>query len=129
MIEALEGFPDNVAAFAFHGKVTKADYDSVLIPGFEDKLARHKRVNVYYEITTGLGGLDPGAIWADSRFGFAHYFDWDHCAIVSDMEWVEHVARFFELFGFLWPGRLRVFSEAEAEDARRWIVKPSGKCA
>ena len=27
MIELLKGFPDNVAAFALHAHVTKADYD------------------------------------------------------------------------------------------------------
>jgi hypothetical protein len=27
MIELLKGFPDNVAAFALHGHVTKDDYD------------------------------------------------------------------------------------------------------
>ena len=34
MIELLKGFPDNVTAFALHGHVTKADYDTVLIPDF-----------------------------------------------------------------------------------------------
>ncbi len=50
MIELLKDFPDNVAAFAFYGHVTKADYDTVLIPDFED-------------------------------------------ALVSDAEWVKHVAK------------------------------------
>ena len=36
MIELLKGFPDNVAAFALHGHVTKDDYDRVLIPDFEN---------------------------------------------------------------------------------------------
>ena len=38
MIELLKGFPDNVAAFALHGHVTKDDYDRVLIPDFENRL-------------------------------------------------------------------------------------------
>ncbi|VBA36962.1 hypothetical protein LAUMK13_01402 [Mycobacterium innocens] len=42
MIERLQGFPDDVAAFAFHGHVTKTDYDTVLVPDFEDRLARHQ---------------------------------------------------------------------------------------
>jgi hypothetical protein len=32
MIEVLEGFGDNIAAYACHGHVTKADYETVLIP-------------------------------------------------------------------------------------------------
>ena len=38
MIEVLKDFPDNVIAFACHGHVTKADYETVLIPDIEDKL-------------------------------------------------------------------------------------------
>ncbi len=127
MIEMLEGFPDDVAAFAFHGHVTKADYDTVLIPGFEDKLSRHERVGIYLEIAPDFASFGPGAVWADSKFGIGHYFDWDRCAIVSDVEWVKQMARFSELFGFLWPGRYQTFSEASADDARQWIVKPYGK--
>ena len=127
MIEMLKDFPDDVAAFAFHGHVTKADYDTVLIPGFEDKLSRHKSVGIYLEIAPDFASLGPGAVWADSKFGIGHYFDWDRCAIVSDVEWVKQMARFSELFGFLWPGRYRTFPEANADEARQWIVKPYGK--
>ena len=50
MIEALTNFPDNVIAIACHGHVTKADYETVLIPDIEDKLSRHKKVRIYCEI-------------------------------------------------------------------------------
>ncbi|WP_260745320.1 STAS/SEC14 domain-containing protein [Mycobacterium sp. SMC-2] len=123
----LDGFPDDVAAFAFHGHVTKSDYDTVLVPGFEDKLTRHKRLRIYCEISSDLTGLDPGAVWADSKFGVGHYFDWDRCAIVSDVAWVKHVAKLSELLGFLWPGKYRTFSEAEAGEARRWLMDDGGK--
>lgn len=124
MIELLSDFPDNVAAFAFHGRVTKTDYDSVLIPDVEARLARRKKVRIYCEIAQDLAGFDPGAVWADSTFGFGHFFDWERCAVVSDVEWVRHVAKFSEFFRFLWPGEYRAFSEAEAAKAREWIVKP-----
>ncbi|BBX82130.1 hypothetical protein MAUB_00030 [Mycolicibacterium aubagnense] len=42
MIELLTGFPDNVAAFAYHGQVTRADYEKVLIPDFDDRLRRRE---------------------------------------------------------------------------------------
>ncbi|MFZ1175219.1 MAG: STAS/SEC14 domain-containing protein [Mycobacterium sp.] len=124
----LKGSPNDVAAFAFHGRVTKLDYDTVPIPGFEEKLTRHKRVRIYCEIASDFTSFDAGAVWVDSKFGFGHYFDWDRCAVVSDVEWVKHVAKFSEFFGFLWPGQYRGFSEAEAEKARQWIVKPNDKC-
>jgi hypothetical protein len=46
MIEALTGFPDNVAAFVCHGHVTKADYEKVLIPDVEKRLAHHDKVRI-----------------------------------------------------------------------------------
>ncbi len=124
----LKGFPDDVAALAFHGHVTKHDYDTVLVPGFEDRLTRHKKVRIYCEVSPDFANFGPSAVWADSQFGMGHYFDWDRCAIVSDVQWVKLAAKFSELFGFLWPGKYRTFTGAEAENARQWIVEPNGKC-
>ncbi|WP_232011251.1 STAS/SEC14 domain-containing protein [Mycobacterium shigaense] len=123
----LEDFPDDVAAFAFHGHVSKADYDTVLVPAFEDKLSRHHKVGIYFEIAPDFGSFGAGAIWADSKFDIGHYFDWDRCAIVSDVDWVKKVANFSELFGFLWPGRYRTFSGSQADEARKWIVNYHSK--
>ncbi len=55
MIELLTDFPDHVSAFALHGHMTKADYDTVLIPDFEDRLRRHKKLRIYFEIAPDLG--------------------------------------------------------------------------
>jgi len=38
MIEVLKDFPDNVAAFACHGHITKQDYATVLVPAVEQAL-------------------------------------------------------------------------------------------
>ena len=123
MIEALKDFPDNVIAIACHGHVTKADYETVLIPDIEAKLSRHKKVRIYFEIASDFGGFDPGAVWEDTKFGFSHFFEWERCAVVTDVAWAKHVAKFSEFFGFLWPGQYRTFPEAEADKAREWIVE------
>ena len=46
VIKALTGFPDNVAAFACHGHVTKSDYETVLIPDVDRRLERHDKVRI-----------------------------------------------------------------------------------
>ena len=123
MIEQLKDFPDNVVAFAFHGHVTKDDYKEVLIPAFDDRLARHKKVRVYFEIAPDFTGLAPAAVWEDTKVSLGHFFDWDRCAVVSDVGWARHVAKFSESFGFLWPGDYRGFPEAEAGKAREWLAE------
>ena len=123
MIELLKGFPDNVAAFALHEHVTKADYDQLLLPDFEDRLRRHKKLRIDIEIASDLAGFDPGAIWEDQKLGWKHFFDRERCALVTDVAWAKHAAKFSEFFGFLWPGEYRVFAEAEAGKARDWIAE------
>jgi hypothetical protein len=124
VIEALTNFPDNVTAFACHGHVTKADYETVLIPDIEGKLNRHKKVRIYCEIAPDYVGIDPDAVWEDTKFGFSHLFDWERAVMVTDVEWMKQAVKFFGgVFGFLAPvGEWRVFPTAEADKAREWVV-------
>lgn len=118
MIEVLEGFSDNIGAFVAHGHVTKDDYETVLIPKIEEKLGQHAKIRVYYEIATDFTGIDPGAAWEDTKVGFRHLLQWERFVVVTDVEWIKHTVK---LFGFLMPGEFRVFSTAEAGQAREWI--------
>ena len=124
MIELLTGFPDHVSACALHGQVTKTDYDTVLIPDLEGKLGRHKKIRLYCEIAPDYVGINPGALWEDTKFGFSYLFDWDRAVMVTDVEWMNQAVKFFGgVFGFLAPvGQWCVFPLAEAERAREWIV-------
>jgi hypothetical protein len=125
VIEALKGFPDNVAAFACHGHVTKADFETVLTPHIEDSLKRHKKVRIYAEIAADFTGLERGAVWADTKLGFSHLFAWERSALVTDVKWVKRSQKFFGFLGFLLPGvEWRTFSTAEAGKARGWIAEP-----
>lgn len=119
MIEMLKGFPENVAAFACHGHVTKADYDTVLMPDVEDRLSRHEKLRLYYEVAPDFDGFDPGAAWEDTKVGLSHFLRWERFAVVTDIEWIKHSVK---MFGFLMPGELRVFSIADASQAREWIA-------
>ncbi len=120
MIELLKDFPDNVAAFACRGHVTKNDYETVLIPDVNDRLSRHKKVRVYYEIPPDFSGFDPGAVWDDAKFGFSHYQSWERLAVVTDIDWIKQSIKFF---GFLMPAQIRAFPTADAGDAAKWIVE------
>jgi SpoIIAA-like len=120
VIEVLKGFPDYVVAFKCRKFLTKADLETLLIPLVEDKLSRHREVRLYWEVAPRFVGLDPAAHnWQDTKFSFSHFFG--KAALVTDVKWVSRAMRFF---GFLMPGEWRVFSTAEADEARKWVLKP-----
>jgi hypothetical protein len=119
MIEVLPDFPDAVLAFVCHGHVTKEDYETVLTPAVENALETHDKVRLYYETASDFGGIDPSAIWEDTRVGLGHLSRWEKFAVVTDVEWIRHTVN---LFSFLMPGQLRVFTKDEATQARKWIV-------
>lgn len=119
MIEIVEGFPDNVAAFRATGHVHKNDYETVLIPRVEAALKQHHKIRVYYELGSGFQGIDPGAAWEDAVTGIEHLTRWERVAVVTDVDWIKHVVNAFR---FLVLGELRVFSTAQASQARAWIL-------
>ncbi|MGO9926074.1 MAG: STAS/SEC14 domain-containing protein [Mycobacterium sp.] len=65
----------------------------------------------YAEIAPDFAGVDPGAVWEDTKLGLSHFLSWERGAMVADVAWIKQAARFF---AFLMPGMLRVFPTAEA---------------
>jgi len=126
MIEILEGFPEDVVAFVAKGRVTKSDYDDVLVPKVEEALARREKLRCYYELGAEFSGIDAGAVWEDFKIGIEHLTRWERVAVVTDVEWIRLAAN---LFRFLFPGEVRVFAAGEAAEARRWIAAREGTLA
>jgi hypothetical protein len=119
MIKHLEGFPNNVLAFICKGRVTKADYDAVLVPAVQIALRTPGKVRLYYEIDADFAGLELGAMWEDFKVGMEHLTRWERIAVVSDVSWIKHTV---QLFSFLMPGTTRLYSRSEVEQAREWIA-------
>ena len=111
MIEHLTSFPDNVLAFVCKGRVTKADYDAVLVPAVVQALKTHDKVRLYYETAGDFAGIDPGAMWEDFKVGMEHLTRWERVAVVTDVEWIKQTIRFFR---FLMPGTMKLFPTSEA---------------
>ena len=113
----LKGFPDNVVAVSCKGRVTKNDYDTVLVPTVEKALKTHN-MYVYYEAGPNFGGIDPAAAWEDFKVGMEHFARWERVAVVTDVDWIRHT---MQIFSFIMPGDMRVFPVAEAKQAHAWI--------
>ncbi len=119
MIRISSEFPDNVVAIACEGRVTRKDYDDVLVPAVKAALQRHQKIRLYYEITPQFSGIEPGAIWEDFIVGLETLLRWERVAVVTDVAWIGHAVNAFR---FLMPAKVRVFSLDEAGAARDWIV-------
>lgn len=118
MIEALQGFPDNVVAVACKGQVTRYDYETVLEPAVEQALAQHDKVRVYYQIGADFTGFEPGAMWEDFKIGMGHLSRWERVAVVTDVDWIGQGVK---MVSFLIPAEVRIFRASEASKARDWV--------
>jgi hypothetical protein len=119
MIEVISAFPENVVAFMARDKVTRQDYENVLIPAVNDLLRRRGKIRLYYEFGPQFSEFDAGAALQDFKVGVEHWRDWERVAVVSDVEWIKQATL---AFGFLLPGHTRVFSLAEIAEAREWVA-------
>ncbi len=119
MIEQLRDFPDNVVAFVCKGRVTRSDYDMVLVPAVEKALKGQDKLRLYYETAGDFAGIDPGAIWEDFKTGMEHLARWERIAVVTDVDWIRHTMQFFS---FMMPGEMKTFPRAQAAQARQWII-------
>ncbi len=119
MIEILKGFPDTVLAVACRGKLTRQDYEAVLIPAVEASLKRHDKLGIYYEVGADFAGVEVGAVLDDIKVGMGHLSRWERVALVSDVEWIRHMAM---AFAFLMPCPIKAFHASEAAAARAWIT-------
>ena len=120
MIEHLPNFPTGVLAFVCKGRVTKADYDAVLVPAVMQALKSRGKLRLFYETAGDFTGIDAGAMWEDFKVGIEHLTRWERVAVVTDVEWIRQTMRFFS---FLMPGAMKLFPTLQAAQACEWIVR------
>lgn len=75
LFERLSGYGPNIFALAAHGKTTRADYESLLIPVFDSKLKQEGRVQLLFVFGDDFIGCSPGAAKDNAKFGFLHRKD------------------------------------------------------
>jgi SpoIIAA-like len=122
MIVPLKFYSEHIVGFRCSGRVTKDEYDTVLIPMIEKALETQRRVRLYFE-TTPHFSIELGAVWDDFRFGIERFTRWERFALVTDVDWLKQSTR---VFSFLLPARVRIFPSAEAQMARAWIAAHLG---
>jgi hypothetical protein len=120
MVTAIEAGAPGTLAFRLSGRLTRADYQDVLLPPIQATIERGEplRVLALVEDFTGVeSGPLVGELKAMARLGSAQDAIPSSFAVVSGADWVR---RAVALFGWLIPGRARAFS-ARA-DAEAWLA-------
>ncbi len=121
MLELLSDLPDRVVGVKAKSEVTAQDYQTVLVPAVEEKLARYKRLRLLYVLGDEFAGFTGAAAWEDAKIGMSHFGSFERIAVVSDTEWIQHMVK---ALGFVIPGDVRLYAQAEFDQARSWIAAP-----
>jgi hypothetical protein len=117
MFEELTDLPKGVIGFAMAGTIHAEDYRDVLLPAVERAVAAGDvRVVI---VVNGFDGMSAGALWQDLKMGVEHLGAWKRIALVTDVEWMVHLAN---LFGWMTPGEMKHFALAHREEAIGWVA-------
>lgn len=119
MIEPLTGLPPGVLGFEAVGEVHADDYRTVLIPAV-DAAAAAGEVRLVYVLGDRFEGYSSGAAWQDAKLGAHHMKAWKKAAIVTDVEWLTHLA---SMFGWMIPGEFHHYPLAERAAAIAWAAE------
>jgi hypothetical protein len=117
MIRVIENMPPGTIGFEADGKVTDDDYRDVLVPAVKEALEQGD-VRLLYVLPDDTS-YSPGAMWADTKLWAGNLRAWNRVAIVSDAEWLENAVK---AFGWMMPGKVRVFEADDVKDAKAWLV-------
>jgi hypothetical protein len=119
MITLLPNLPDNTIGLMASGWVSGTDYSEVVIPAVEAALKKHKKQKLIYELGSDLTGFAAGAMWDDMKLEIAHLNAWERVAVVTDVDWVSNATN---LFKFVMPCPVKVFSFKDRAAAEKWIA-------
>jgi hypothetical protein len=117
MLRPLPDLPTGVIGFEAVGEVHADDYRDVLRPAIV-AAAEAGGVRMVYVLGSEFTGYSAGAGWEDTKLGIEHVRAWERVAVVTDIEWVEHLVG-----GFSWmvPGELRRFALTDLAPAVQWV--------
>ncbi len=119
MLEILHDVPPGVLAVRASGRLTRAEYDEVLLPVVEEALREDRHLRCLCEVAADYQGLGPAAAWEDVTLGLRALHLFDGCAVVGDLGWVRGASR---LAAFLMPCPVRIFEEGGRARAAAWLA-------
>ena len=118
MLNEIPDLPSGVIGFEATGKLQAEDYRDTLAPALS-KAAADGNIRLVI-VLPKFEGIDPGAMWEDTKLGVKNWSAWKRVAFVSDIEWMSHATRWF---GWMSPGEMKHFPMAERAAAIAWAAE------
>jgi hypothetical protein len=119
MIRIMSELPPGILGFEARGKVTAHDYQTVMMPEINRVASRGERLRVLYHLGPGFESFSVGAMIDDALIGVGRTPAWERAAVVTDKEWVH---KSFGIFSAITPIEMRVFHNADLDQAARWVA-------
>lgn len=118
MIEILPESHDNILAVRGAGRLSRGDYEDVLVPRLRSLVGEHPKARFLFYMDADFKGWDPVAAWHYARFGLKHRDRFEKVAAVCGPKWV-HAG--MKLKSYFVNGDVRTFPCAESAEAWKWI--------
>ncbi len=115
----MNDLPPHVVGFRATGKVTKEDYEKVLMPSVDFQSKTFKKINFILWLDTDVSNYTFGAWVDDALVGWKHLTHWNRVAIVSNRDIIKKIT---DIFGHLVPGEYKGFKTTELEEAKNWVA-------
>jgi SpoIIAA-like len=119
MLERIQDMPDNIIGIRASGEATRKDYESVVTAAVDEGLKHAPKLSMLVQFAPDFTGFEAGAMVADAKLGLRHPFSWEKVALVTDVDWMRRATN---LFGFLMPGEVKVYSNGEFDQAKDWVA-------
>jgi hypothetical protein len=119
MMELMQGLPDNVLGIVGSGTITGEDYDTVLIPAMKDKLQKYKKIRLINQLNKDFVHYAIDAYLEDAKVSW-HTLSFEKVAVVSDVHWINDSVNVFK---FIIPVPVKVFSNNELDKAKVWVIE------
>jgi SpoIIAA-like len=119
MLETIDNLPAGVWGVRATGKVSREDYERVVLPHLEEARREGRRLRFLYQLGPEFEGFTPGAAWEDFRVGLRYLRLFERCAVVTDTDWVRTATRGMAP---LMTCPVKVFGNAALRDAVDWLA-------
>ncbi|EMD82052.1 STAS/SEC14 domain-containing protein [Pacificimonas flava] len=111
---------EGYAVLTISGRVSATDFDGIR-PQIERDIETHGKIRLLEKVES-FSGMDPMAFVKDVQFGLPLINKISHVAVVAEPAWMRVST---DLFGGLFPGKVKSFEPETEEAAKIWLTKVS----